>query len=84
MEEDLSDILKMMKEMDLEFFEWPDGDRYEGTWKHGSRYGPGRFVSKSGKIVQQNWREPPHSNYAEFMPEKFPPSDDSDERMDLD
>jgi len=59
-------------------FEWPDGDRYEGTWKHGSRYGCGKFVSKKGKVVSQEWREPPHSNYAEFMPEKFPPEQEED------
>jgi len=51
-------------------------DRYEGTWKHGSRYGTGRFVSKSGKVIHQTWREAPHSNYAEFMPPKVPSTDD--------
>jgi len=60
-------------------FEWPDGDRYEGTWKHGSRYGNGRFISKKGKIIHQQWNEPPHSNYAEFVPSKCPPNQDEEE-----
>lgn len=66
-------------------FEWPDGDRYEGSWKHGSRfawkidlsahvtrYGPGKLICKDGRVYQQHWNEPPHSNYAEEMPKKFP------------
>jgi len=57
-------------------FQWPDGDRYEGHWKHGSRCGSGRFVSKEGKVIPQTWNEPPHSNYAEFMPTKLQDEDD--------
>jgi len=60
-------------------FEWPDGDRFEGTWKHGSRHGNGRFISKMGKVTHQQWREAPHSNYAEFIPKKVP----NDDAMDL-
>jgi len=57
-------------------FEWPDGDRYEGQWKHGSRCGSGRFVSKEGKVIPQTWNEPPHSNYAEIMPQKYREDDE--------
>jgi hypothetical protein len=57
-------------------FEWPDGDRFEGVWKHGSRYGKGTFISKKGgKSQVQEWREAPHSNYAEFIPRKSPNDD---------
>jgi len=60
-------------------FEWPNGDRYEGYWKHGSRYGKGTFISKkTGKQTAQEWREMPHSNYAEFVPKKCPPGEDED------
>lgn len=59
-------------------FEWPDGDRYEGHWKHGSRYGSGRYVSKEGKVIPQTWNEAPHSNYAEFMPQKLQDDDEMD------
>lgn len=55
-------------------FEWADGDRFEGTWRQGSRYGKGRFIcKKSGKSFTQEWRETPHSNYAEVIPKKCTP-----------
>jgi len=65
-------------------FEWADGDRFEGTWKHGSRVGTGRFYSKkTGKSTKQEWREAPHSNYAEFVPSKFPAGEDEEDSMEL-
>lgn len=59
-------------------FVWSDGDRYEGHWKHGSRYGNGNFISKTGKVIPQKWNEAPHSNYAEFTPQKYSDIDDVD------
>lgn len=53
-------------------FEWPDGDKYQGMWKNGGRYGAGKLILKSGVAYNQTWNEKSHANYAESVPSKFP------------
>lgn len=36
-------------------YTWPDGDRYEGNWNQGARFGFGRLITKSGEVLEQFW-----------------------------
>jgi len=61
-------------------YTWADGDRFEGIWENGSRYGRGMFYHKDGHITCQEWdeiSEPPNANYALSPPAKFPSSSSS-------
>ena len=34
---------------------YPNGDKYEGEWRNGSRSGKGIYTSKSGYIYKGEW-----------------------------
>ena len=36
---------------------WPDGSRYEGYWREGQAWGPGRLIHANGDCYEGIWRE---------------------------